>query len=105
MDEWKTWNITTCLINCRSVLSTVLEFFNPIEVSGAFRSPPLKGQVEPQDQEFPKSVVDLVIRADIHRVCAQLDSILHDCVAYGEFSKARGDDAQQLLDLLQDVSP
>ncbi|KAJ6553398.1 hypothetical protein B0H19DRAFT_1030317, partial [Mycena capillaripes] len=85
MDAWKIWDITTCLINFRSVLTTALEFSKSIE-----------------GHELPKSLVDIVIRADIHHVCAQIDGLLHDPVAYQFFSSARDHDAQQLLDLLQD---
>jgi hypothetical protein len=47
MDVWKIWDITTCLVNFRSVLGTVLKFYNLIEASAAFQPPPSKYQVDP----------------------------------------------------------
>ncbi|KAJ7824952.1 kinase-like domain-containing protein [Mycena olivaceomarginata] len=86
MDGWKIWDLTTCLINFHSVLSTVLEFSKLIE-----------------DHELPKSLVDIVIHTDIHCICDQIDGLLRDPVTYQDFWKAQDDDAQQLLDLLQDL--
>ncbi|KAJ7698157.1 kinase-like domain-containing protein [Mycena metata] len=104
MDAWKLWDITTCLINFRSVLSTALEFSKLIEASAAFQPPPpSKAQIDPQRHELSKSLVDIVIRADIHCVCTQIGGLLRDPVAYQKFANTRDDDAQQLLDLLQDL--
>jgi hypothetical protein len=104
MDIWKIWDVTTCLVNFRSVLSTALKIYKLIEASGAFQPLSSKYQVNPQDHELPKPLVNVIIHADIRCICAQIDGLLRDPVAYQDFSKARDDDAQQLLDLLQDVS-
>ncbi|KAJ7933117.1 kinase-like domain-containing protein, partial [Mycena leptocephala] len=56
-----------------------------------------------QDHELPKPLVNVIIHADIRCICTQIDGLLRDSVAYQDFSKARDDDAQQLLDLLQDL--
>jgi hypothetical protein len=58
----------------------------------------------PQDQALPQSVVNVVIDMDIRGICAQIVEILRSRDMYQGFIAARDDDAQQLLDLLQDVS-
>ncbi|KAJ7504616.1 kinase-like domain-containing protein [Mycena galericulata] len=94
------WDVTTCLVKFHSVLSTVFEFSKSIEPSAALQP---SHHVDPQGHELPKSLVNIVIRTDIRCLCAQIDGLLRDPVAYQDFSKARDDDAQQLLDLLQDL--
>jgi hypothetical protein len=81
-----------------------LKFYNLIEARAAFQPPPSKYEVDPQDHKLPKPLVNVIIHADIRCICVQIDGLLRDPVAYQDFSKARDDDAQQLLDLLQDVS-
>lgn len=50
------------------------------------------------------SLINVVILTDIRCICAQFTDILRDRgVAYHNFLKAQNDDAQKLLDLLQDV--
>ncbi|KAJ7815822.1 hypothetical protein B0H13DRAFT_1663842 [Mycena leptocephala] len=103
MDVWKTWDITTCLVNFRSILSTAFKFYNLIEASGEFQHLPSKDEVDSQDHKLPKPLVNVIIHADIRCICAQIDGLLRDPVAHQDFLKARDDDAQQLLDLLQDL--
>jgi predicted Zn-dependent peptidase len=50
------------------------------------------------------SLINVVIHTDIRCICAQFADILLDPATYQEFLKARNDDAQKLLDVLQDVS-
>jgi hypothetical protein len=45
-----------------------------------------------------------MIQKDIRCVCAQFVDILRNPMAYQQFLKAQNNDAQKLLDLLQDVS-
>lgn len=44
------------------------------------------------------------MQTDLHCICAQVADILADPIARQDFLKAQNDQAQQLLDLLQDVS-
>lgn len=45
-----------------------------------------------------------MMQTDLHCICAQVADILADPIARQDFLKAQDDQAQQLLDLLQDVS-
>ncbi|KAJ7218646.1 kinase-like domain-containing protein [Mycena pura] len=90
VDVWKAWDITTRLVNLRSILHTVLEF-SKLEAAN------------PQDHELPKTVVDIAIRVDIRHICAHINGVVRDPGAYQDLLNARDDDAQQLLDLLQDL--
>ncbi|KAJ7765080.1 hypothetical protein DFH07DRAFT_811344 [Mycena maculata] len=83
---WKTWDTMTCLINFRSVLATTFENSKLIEA-----------------KDLPKSLINVVIHTDIRCICAQISDILLDRIAYREFLKAQNDNAQKLLDLLQDL--
>ena len=49
-------------------------------------------------------MVDIAICADIRNICAQINGLVRDPDAYQDLSNAGDDDAQQLIDLLQDVS-
>jgi hypothetical protein len=104
MDVWKIWDVRTCLVNFRSVVSTAFKFYDLIEASAAIQPPPSKYQIYHQDHELPKSLANVIIHADIRCICAQIAGLLRDPVAYQDVLNARDDDAQQLLDLLQDVS-
>ncbi|KAJ6592919.1 hypothetical protein B0H19DRAFT_11043 [Mycena capillaripes] len=84
---WKTWDTTTCLINFRAVLSITCNFLKSIE-----------------EQELPKSLIDDMMQTDLHCICAQVADILADPIARQDFLKAQNDQAQQLLDLLQDAT-
>ncbi|KAF8207980.1 hypothetical protein K438DRAFT_1814757 [Mycena galopus ATCC 62051] len=86
IDIWKTWDTNTCLINFRLVLATTFEFSKLIEES-----------------DLPMSLINVVIHTDIRCICAQFAGILSDPVTYKDFLKTRNDDAQKLLDLLQDL--
>jgi hypothetical protein len=44
-----------------------------------------------------------MMQTDLHCICAQVADILADPIARQDFLKARNDQAQQLLDLFQDV--
>ncbi|KAJ7121957.1 hypothetical protein C8R43DRAFT_48929 [Mycena crocata] len=83
---WRKWDTKTCLINFRSVLAHTLEFSKLIE-----------------DKDLPKSIINVVIHTDIRCVCAQIADVLRDPGAYRDFLKTENDDAQKLLDLLQDL--
>ncbi|KAJ7213152.1 hypothetical protein GGX14DRAFT_446459 [Mycena pura] len=82
----KTWDTTACLINFRWVLSNTFEF-----------SKLIKGE------DLPKSVINVLVHTDILCVCAQLADILSNRVTYQEFLKTRNEEAQKLLDLIQDL--
>ncbi|KAJ7714230.1 kinase-like domain-containing protein [Mycena olivaceomarginata] len=43
------------------------------------------------------------MQADLHCICAQVADILRDAVAYQNFLKAQNNQAQEILDLLQDL--
>ncbi|KAF8166355.1 hypothetical protein K438DRAFT_1857495 [Mycena galopus ATCC 62051] len=86
IDIWKTWDTNTCLINFRLVLATTFEFSKLIE-----------------EPDLPMSLINVVIHTDIRCICAQFAGILSDPVTYKDFLKTRNDDAQKLLDLLQDL--
>ncbi|KAJ6594696.1 kinase-like domain-containing protein [Mycena capillaripes] len=49
------------------------------------------------------SLINVLIHTDIRCICAQFADILCDFAAYEDFLKAESDDAQKLLDLLQDL--
>ncbi|KAJ7839002.1 hypothetical protein B0H14DRAFT_3869860 [Mycena olivaceomarginata] len=83
---WKTWDTTACLINFRSVLSITFKFLESIE-----------------EQDLPKSLINDMMQTDLHCICAQVADILADPIARQDFLKAQNDQAQQLLDLLQDL--
>ncbi|KAJ6573451.1 kinase-like domain-containing protein [Mycena vulgaris] len=82
----RTWDITTCLVNFRSVLVTTFKFSQSIE-----------------DKDLPQSLVNATVYTDIRCLCAQFADIFCDPAAYRDFLKARDDQAQKLLDLLQDI--
>jgi hypothetical protein len=44
-----------------------------------------------------------MMQTDLHCICAQVVDILTDPITRQDFLKAQNDQAQQLLDLLQDV--
>ncbi|KAJ7798018.1 hypothetical protein B0H13DRAFT_2167962, partial [Mycena leptocephala] len=83
---WKTWDTTTCLINFRSVLSITFKFLKSIE-----------------ETVLAKSSVNDMMQTDLQCICAQVADILADPIARQDFLKVRNDQAQQLLDLLQDL--
>ncbi|KAF7357977.1 hypothetical protein MVEN_00844500 [Mycena venus] len=83
---WKTWDTNTCLVNFRWVLATTFEFSKLLE-----------------EKDLPMSLINVVIHTDIRCICAQFADILGDRAAYQDFLKAQKDDAQKLLDLLQDL--
>lgn len=56
-----------------------------------------------QEQDLPKSLINVVIHTDIRCICAQFAVILRDPIAYQDFLKAQNEHAQKLLDVLQDV--
>ncbi|KAF7343706.1 Adenylate cyclase [Mycena sanguinolenta] len=84
INMWKTWDTTTCLTNFRSVLSITFEFLKPME-------------------DLPKPLISSMIQTDLHCICAQVADILADPIARQDFLKAQNDQAQQLLDFLQDI--
>ncbi|KAF7339002.1 hypothetical protein MVEN_01976400 [Mycena venus] len=86
IDAWKTWDVITCLRNFCFVLSTMSEFSKSIA-----------------DQDLPKSVVNVVIHTDIRCICAQIVGVLRNPQAYQRLLDARDDEAQQLIDLFQDL--
>ncbi|KAJ6465315.1 hypothetical protein C8R45DRAFT_839931 [Mycena sanguinolenta] len=57
-----------------------------------------------QEQDLPKSLINDIIETDLHCICAQVAEILADPISRQDFLKARNDQAQQLLNLLQDVN-
>ncbi|KAJ7633427.1 hypothetical protein DFH06DRAFT_692077 [Mycena polygramma] len=83
---WKTWDTKTCLINFRSVLDVTFEFSKLI-----------------QDHDLPMSLINVAIHTDIRCICAQFADILCNSDTHGDFLKTKTDDAQKLLDLLQDL--
>ncbi|KAJ7089943.1 hypothetical protein C8R44DRAFT_720329 [Mycena epipterygia] len=83
---WKTWDTTTCLINFRSVLPITFKFLESIE-----------------EQDLPMSSINDMMQTDLHCICAQVADILADPIARQDFLKAQNDQAQQLLDLFQDL--
>ena len=48
-------------------------------------------------------MINVLVHTDILCVCAQLADILSNRVTYQEFLKTRNEEAQKLLDLIQDV--
>ncbi|KAJ7140920.1 kinase-like domain-containing protein [Mycena epipterygia] len=56
-----------------------------------------------QEQDLPKSLINVVIHTDIRCICAQFAVILRDPIAYQDFLKAQNEHAQKLLDVLQDL--
>ncbi|KAJ7625897.1 hypothetical protein FB45DRAFT_1030228 [Roridomyces roridus] len=58
---------------------------------------------QPDDRDLPKYLVNSVVHTDIQCLCAQIAVTLRDQSASREFLRARNDDAQKLLDLLQDL--
>ncbi|KAJ7057704.1 kinase-like domain-containing protein [Mycena amicta] len=84
--SWKNWNALTSLINFRTVLSTAIALANYI-----------KGD------SLPTSLINVLIHTDILCVCAQMTDILKDPVSYEDFLNTSGEDAQKLLDLIQDL--
>ncbi|KAF7337163.1 Adenylate cyclase [Mycena venus] len=86
INTWKTWDTTTCLINFRSVLPITFKFLESIE-----------------EQDLSKSLINDMMQTDLHCICAQVADILADPIARQDFLGAQDDQAQQLLDLLQDL--
>jgi hypothetical protein len=82
----------------------MLEFSRLIEVSLSFWISDLTMvKLICQDEAIPKST-SVLVHADILCICAQFSGILLDPNVSKDLLKAQVDDAQKLLDLLQDVS-
>ncbi|KAJ6526934.1 hypothetical protein DFH09DRAFT_164786 [Mycena vulgaris] len=86
ISTWKTWDVTTSLIHFRSVLSVTLQFSKLLK-----------------DEDLPHSLINAAVHTDILCICAQIAAVLRDPLAYEEFLKAQNENAQKLLDLLQDL--
>ncbi|KAJ7057695.1 kinase-like domain-containing protein [Mycena amicta] len=83
---WKTWDTMTCLINFRVVLSTTFELSKLIK-----------------EEDLPRPMINVAIHTDILCVCAQLADVLRDAANYLYFVRTKDEDAQKLLDLIQDL--
>ncbi|KAF7318578.1 hypothetical protein HMN09_00368200 [Mycena chlorophos] len=83
---WSTWNALTSLINFRSSLGVIIALAKNIKDGG-----------------LPTTLINVLIHTDILCVCAQITQVLKDPVLYEDFLNSDGDDAQKLLDLIQDL--
>ncbi|KAJ6526937.1 hypothetical protein DFH09DRAFT_1187168 [Mycena vulgaris] len=86
INTWKTWDVTASLIHFRSVLSVASQFSKLLK-----------------DEDLPQSLINAAIHTDIRCICAQIAAVLRDPLAYEDFLKAQDENAQKLLDLLQDL--